>query len=171
MSSYTTSISNIVKAAQSDALDGVLAAIRDTGAYDDTHLEQLVAAIDAYKAQNLTPEAAKKGKGAKAVAAAADKPKRKFTPNGFSVFSRDNRPAILAANPGVAPKDVMGLIGGAWKALSESEQAVYNAKAKAEAAASAAAAPAGPVAPAAAAPAEPAKAAAKATKAAKAPKA
>lgn len=156
MSSYTTSISNLVKGAQSDALNEVLGLVRES--FDETHLEQLTAAIEAYKAQHLTLETGKKGKGAKGAkgaesAAAADKPKRAFVPNGFTVFSKENRKAIVAANPGTATKDVMGLLGDAWKALSEQEQEVYKAKAKAsvpEAPAPAAADASEPEAPAAA---------------------
>ena len=126
MSSYIATINNIIKAAQVNALDEVLATLCASGSFDEA---QLAPFFDAYKAQALTPDAAPK-KGKKGAAPVADKPKRKFTPNGYSVFSRENRPAILAANPDVAPKDVMGLIGEAWKALTEDEQNVYKAKAK-----------------------------------------
>ena len=132
MSNPEVSIANLIKGAQSDALNEVLAAIRGSGDFDESQLEQLTTTFDAYKTHHLTIESEKKGK----TRAAKDKPKRAFVPNGYTVFSKENRPAIIAANPGTATKDVMGLLGDAWKALSLEEKEEYKVKAKTGASAS-----------------------------------
>lgn len=58
-------------------------------------------------------------------------PKKKRALSGYLVFSMEQRANVKTEHPDATPKEILGLLGTAWKALSEKEKAEYNTKAKA----------------------------------------
>tara|TARA_B100001093_G_scaffold519417_1_gene608362 strand:+ start:4401 stop:5186 length:786 start_codon:yes stop_codon:yes gene_type:complete len=67
----------------------------------------------------------------------SDKPKTKRGPTGYLLFSKDVRPdtkaelqAEVSEGEKLKPQDIISAIGAKWKALSDEEKAVWNAKAK-----------------------------------------
>jgi hypothetical protein len=146
---HVVAFQNLVKSAQAETLTDVLAFVRNhaNNPFTGDQLNVLSGLLDEYKVSSLTPVAVKGKKAAKADAAP-----RKPVISGYSLFSKEKRNDVVAANPGVGPTEVMSLLGKAWKALPPAEQEGFNKRAKvltAEAQA-AVAAPAAPAAPAAA---------------------
>lgn len=77
--------------------------------------EQLVAAASGGKKHRLRKE--KKPKDPNA-------PKR--PPSAYLLFQNEIRDSIRADNPGMAYKEVLGVIANRWKALSDAEKRVYE---------------------------------------------
>merc|ERR1712110_522329 len=55
--------------------------------------------------------------------------------NPFIIFSSENRPAVMKANPGARQAEVMSILGQKYKKISAKEKARFEAQAKQEAAA------------------------------------
>ena len=78
-----------------------------------------------------------KGEKVKGKKAPADKPKTKRGTNGYILFSKEERPSAkahleseLGEGEKLTPQATITELGARWKALSEEERAVWNAKAK-----------------------------------------
>lgn len=71
-----------------------------------------------------SPKKEMKAKKAKAEKPKTDKPKR--APGAFMLFSKEKRPDVLAANPGIAFGDVGRKLGEMWGKLSDAEKAKYK---------------------------------------------
>jgi hypothetical protein len=52
--------------------------------------------------------------------------------SGYILFTMDKRDSVKAAEPGIVNKEIMKRLAEKWKALSEAEKKVYNAKAAKE---------------------------------------
>jgi hypothetical protein len=114
---YAQALSDVVYRAQVDAIDGVIAFVLQSKG-DSFAVEK--ALIDEYKA-SIKPLSAPSSK--------PPKTKRKFVPNGYSLFSKEVRPTIVTANPGVRTTDVMKLIAAEWKSLDEAKKGEYKERA------------------------------------------
>jgi hypothetical protein len=108
--SHIAALTEVLRRAQAEAVDGVVAFILSKGLVDES---VLAAVIDEYKTAVAAPK------------------KRKFTPNGYSLFSKEHRSAIVVANPGVRTTEIMKLIAAAWKGLADAEKATFKERAKA----------------------------------------
>lgn len=85
--------------------------------------------------------------GRKRKAASEDKPARAPRgPSSFMIFSKEKRPEVVAANPGMATTDVARKLGEMWRGLSEAQKQSYKEKAAALAPPKPAAAPKKPAA-------------------------
>ena len=78
------------------------------------------AAADENEAEEAAEEAAEK---------AAEAPKIKKALSAYFLFCNDERSKLVAANPEKPGKEITAMLGAAWKALSQEEQAKWNAAA------------------------------------------
>lgn len=109
MAKYATSLLAVVKEAQIQAIDEAYAYVIDksTTPLDEAHVKFIKEALDEFK---------------NSIAVTKTKTKRKFTPNGYTHFSKESRAKVVADNPGVKTTEVMKLLGAAWKALTPEER-------------------------------------------------
>ena len=73
--------------------------------------------------------AADENEAEEAAEAAAEAPKIKKALSAYFLFCNDERSKLVAANPEKPGKEITAMLGAAWKALSQEEQAKWNAAA------------------------------------------
>lgn len=124
-----------IKSMMEDAVTQAVASLAEKHGFDQEEaLRDLnLGELKLVRKRGPSPKA-EKVKGKKAD---ADKPKTKRGTNGYILFSKEERPAAkahlqseLEEGAKLAPQATIAELGARWKALSEEEKAVWNAKAK-----------------------------------------
>ena len=96
--------------------------------------EEKAAKAEKAKAAKAEKAAAKKAaadenEAEEAAEAAAEAPKIKKALSAYFLFCNDERSKLVAANPEKPGKEITAMLGAAWKALGQEEQAKWNAAA------------------------------------------
>jgi hypothetical protein len=56
--------------------------------------------------------------------------RRQSSQSGYMMYCKEQRPIVMQAHPGMKQKDLLKLMGTAWKALSPEQKETFHAKAK-----------------------------------------
>jgi hypothetical protein len=133
-----SSLENSIKTMLDDAVAQAVATLAEKYNFDgdDAMRELNLGDIKIGRKRGPAPKADKATKSKGKSKDDADKPKTKRGPTGYLLFSKEERPAAketlmadLEEDTKLKPQDVVREIASRWKALSETEKAVWNSQA------------------------------------------
>ena len=133
-----SSLENSIKTMLDDAVAQAVATLAEKYSFDgdDAMRELNLGDIKIGRKRGPAPKADKATKSKGKPKDDADKPKTKRGPTGYLLFSKEERPAAketlmadLEEDTKLKPQDVVREIASRWKALSETEKAVWNSQA------------------------------------------
>ena len=131
-------LENSIKTMLDDAVAQAVATLAEKYNFDgdDAMRELNLGDIKIGRKRGPAPKADKATKSKGKSKDDADKPKTKRGPTGYLLFSKEERPAAketmmadLEEDTKLKPQDVVREIASRWKALSETEKAVWNSQA------------------------------------------